>query len=344
MEITQLSLELEPAYEAFLTRQAHALLYYSLPYKRFLEELLGCGSRYWVAVEDGRILGVLPVMEKVGHYGPVWNSLPFYGSNGGILAETPEAEQVLYQHYRHLLQTEAPAAATMVGNPLAPPQIPTADYEFLDERIGQWTSLETSPEALLAKLDSSTRRNIKKADAAGMTVRSDPTALSFLETCHRDTMAAMGGNAKSPAFFTVFPKHFQADRDYRIYVAEMDGQPIAALLLFYFQKTVEYFIPATLPESRTVQPMALILIQAMREAVELGYTHWNWGGTWLTQEGVYRFKKKWGAEDKPYRYYTTVNNRQLLDLTPAQLLQAYENFYVLPFQALGQSAKAAVGA
>lgn len=30
------------------------------------------------------------------------------------------------------------------------------------------------------------------------------------------------------------------------------------------------------------------------------------GGIWLTQGGVYDFKKKWGTIDKNYFYYTTI--------------------------------------
>ena len=40
--------------------------------------------------------------------------------------------------------------------------------------------------------------------------------------------------------------------------------------------------------------MALILNKAFDDAKMKGYKYWNWGGTWLSQKGVFRFKKKNG--------------------------------------------------
>ena len=53
-----------------------------------------------------------------------------------------------------------------------------------------------------------------------------------------------------------------------------------------------------------------------RDAVERGYAWWNWGGTWLTQEGVLRFKRKWGARERRYRYFVKLNDRSLFDESP----------------------------
>ena len=62
--------------------------------------------------------------------------------------------------------------------------------------------------------------------------------------------------------------------------------------------------------------------------------YWNWGGTWASQTTLYFFKQRWGAVDRPYRYYTRVFNRELLNATPAQLLKEYPYFFVAPFDRL----------
>jgi len=51
----------------------------------------------------------------------------------------------------------------------------------------------------------------------------------------------------------------------------------------------------------------------------------------VTQEGVYRFKKRWGTEDKPYFYCTRVWDEKIMHCTKEQLLEEYPHFYVLPF-------------
>ena len=147
-------------------------------------------------------------------------------------------------------------------------------------------------------------------------------------------MAAIGGLAKEDAFFKVFPKIFEAAKDYNIYVASKHNKRVAALLVFYYKGTVEYFTPVIDHEYRSDQPLALIIYQAMLDASQNNAEWWNWGGTWLSQEGVYKFKKKWGAEDKPYYYFTVCKNESFKTLTKQDLLESYKSFFTIPFGAL----------
>ena len=80
--------------------------------------------------------------------------------------------------------------------------------------------------------------------------------------------------------------------------------------------------------------MALLIHEAMKDAAVRGYQYWNWGGTWLTQSGVYDFKKKWGTKDYPYYYYTQVNNEKILYLRKEDLLETFPGFFVVPFNQL----------
>lgn len=129
-------------------------------------------------------------------------------------------------------------------------------------------------------------------------------------------------------------KHFVGGQDYNIYIAKLNGEKIGALLLFYYNETVEYFTPAAVSEYRNVQALPLIVYQAMCEANQKGFKWWNWGGTWLTQDGVYKFKNKFGAVDKEYKYFIKVNNQDIYNSTKEELLSEYENFYTIPFDRL----------
>jgi lipid II:glycine glycyltransferase (peptidoglycan interpeptide bridge formation enzyme) len=108
---------------------------------------------------------------------------------------------------------------------------------------------------------------------------------------------------------------------------------VAALLLFYLNKVVEYFTPVVDVQYRTLQPLSLLIHHAMLDAISRGCRWWNWGGTWAEQEGVYRFKKRWGTNDYPYKYFTSVYDPTVLSLPPRQLLHEYPYFYVFPFAA-----------
>ncbi len=341
MKIVPMSDCYNEAYDDFLERTDAALLYHTRKYKTLLEQLLGCDSQYWLAVNKGKVEGVLPLMMIRGPYGTVINSLPFYGSIGAILAGNRVAGEVLCRKYKDIVHEKGVGSATMVSNPFDQTYSGMIAHDLIDTRIGQVTKLpcgneEAVSDAILKIMNGAARRNIKKAERCGIKVSVDNTAMDFLYRVHVDNMTTIGGKSKSSLFFDLVQKIFVAGEDYRVYVAcsGEGGKPVAALLVFYFRNTVEYFIPATVHSYREQQPMAAILWRAMRDASSMGYRIWNWGGTWTSQEGVYRFKKKWGARDLVYRYYIKLNNEEILRENPERLEECYKNFYVVPFFAL----------
>lgn len=342
MEIKILEKGLFKKYNDFLHACPGSLFYYSLKYKGFLEQLLDCESSYLLAVDHDTIHGVFPLMRKKGNLGIVYNSLPFYGSNGGIISRSPGVFRLLKEEYNRLILKEPVAAATMIENPLLNNDYSGLSHDMTEKRIGQWTPLPVSSdpeEELMNRFESSARRNIRRALKSGVKAGIDSFMMDFLMEVHTRNMAAIGGKAKSADFFGFIDRHFEAGKDYNIYVARLGDTPVSALLLFYFNLTVEYFIPVTLDRYRSLQPLALLIYQAMIDASQRGFQWWNWGGTWLTQEGVYRFKKKWGAIDKEYTYYIKVNNEEIYKKTKEELLRSYDNFYVIDFRRLKRGVK-----
>jgi len=335
MEVQVLRQNLYKKYDAFLIQHEGCMFYHSTQYKDFLEKLLNCESHYLLAIDNNEIHGVLPLIMMNGKYGFVINSLPFYGSHGGIVAKTQNALLTLTQAYNDLLDQPNIAAATLVSNPFFEVDYTHLKYDLIDKRIGQWINLPNNIANLLTQFDSSARRNIKKAINAEISVAVDNDAIDFLQTTHNQNMQSIGGIAKSNAFFKIITEIFEPNKNYKIFVAKKNDTYIAALLLFYFKDFVEYFTPVIQEEYRDKQPLALIIHEATKDAIDNGYKIWNWGGTWITQDSVYRFKKKWASLDKEYAYYVKINNKQLFSSTREELLKEYPNFFVIPFSKLG---------
>jgi hypothetical protein len=334
--VTRLDPASEPAYRDFVAAAPGALLYHSLAYRDLLVEHLGCRQEYLIAGDHGDVVGVLPLLWTGDDDARVYNSLPFYGSHGSVLARTPEAEAALIAAYDERAKAESTLAATMVANPFLEHQPPEPAHNLTDERISQVTQLPEEPdeEALLSLIESSARRNVRKARRAGIVAAADAEQLPAVAAIHRDNIEALGGVAKEERFFAAIPHHFEAGRDYELYVALRDGAVVAGLLVFLFNGTVEYFTPAVHHEHRSDQPLAVLLVAAMVAAVRRGCRRWNWGGTWTSQDGVFRFKSKWGANEGRYRYFVQLNDGSLLQSSPAELRGRFGHFYVLPFSAL----------
>jgi hypothetical protein len=337
-------------YRHVLTTAPHVLLHSSLTYLAFLERVLEAARpHYFIAYEAGRPVGILPAIVGANpRFGPVINSLPFYGSNGGVTTSVDARDGgavygALLDALDDLAASVRAVASTVISNPF---DDSTTFYEsrgahtFRDERIGQFTPLPPADgdvgAALMGMFHQKTRNAIRKAEKSAITLSHEDTLTSLraLAELHRQNIEAVGGLAKPWQVFAAIRETFAYDQDYRVYTAEHDGQVVAALLVFFHQKTAEYFTPATGEAFRSLQPMSLLAHHAMQEAVKRGCTRWNWGGTWRSQHGVYQFKSRWGTRDLPYYYYTQLFDRDLLRLTPTELHREYEFFYVLPYDEL----------
>jgi hypothetical protein len=333
-------------YERFVRNHPHALTYYSLRFRDLLLELLDCQSRYAVAWCDGEIVGVLPLMIADGAHGLILNSLPFFGSNGGILATDGRGARSLERWYGSQVSAPGVVAGTVIANPVDPD--PAAmPHTMGDTRIGMVTRLQwfepcdrdQAERYLLDLVDGSARRNLNKALRSGVEVAVDNDAFAALQAIHVANMTATGGRTKSPSFFAAVPRCLTSGEDYNLYVGMIGEDIVAALLVLYYASSVEYYVPAIRAEYRSLQPLAAILRTAMIDAMTQGRVLWNWGGSWVTQDNLIRFKGKWGGQPRTYQYWTQLNEPDLIRGDPDEILAAYPGFFVAPFRSVPQTAR-----
>ncbi len=348
------------SYEHWLSTVPDALIFHSVPYLRMLRRIVAAGSdQYLLAFESNRIVGALPVFLKSGAQGNVLNSLPFFGSNGGLLLDpdfsaAENARQVLIDAWHSLGREQDVVAATLVSNPLSEMDVfyrTTLRHSLCDSRVGQITPLpvydgndDRCGDQLMSSYHVKTRNSVRKGQKSGIIVEhcASAEAMRVLASMHAENMQSIGGTAKPLSVFETIREEFVYDRHYRVYRAIKGEDVIASLLVFFHNQTAEYFTPATVAEARILQPMSLLIFEAMREAARRGCDHWNWGGTWLSQGGVYQFKSRWGTKDIPYFYYVDVVDESVLDCERETLLREYPYFYVVPFDRLRTSSPMAV--
>lgn len=348
MSVSVIEIELLDAvkYDEFLKQDPSSLLYVSLPYLKLLQTFLACEVKILVSEKSGEIKGIFPIaIKRNATFGTVINSLPFYGSNGGMVVKGPDKDDIrkaLLEKFTEIAEEEKCVSCTIISNPLDEEGDVwlrnNVKHNLIDERIGQITHFpdqNISADDLLKTFDDPRPRNIRKAIKEGVKILrlNDTDAIDFLYQTHYQNITAINGIPKEKRFFEMVPSCF-GNEQFKIYAAEYDGKRIAALLLFYYNKTVEYFTPAVVEEFRNLQPTALIIYEAMLDAISNGYKNWNWGGTWLSQGGVYDFKKKWGTTDHRYFYYTQIADQKIYYLSKEILLKEYPYFFVIPFNAL----------
>lgn len=328
-------------YEKYILQKEDSLIYVSVKYQKLLEKLLKDKSYYLVAKEDDHIVGVFPCfLRENSRYGNVLNSLPFYGSTGSIVCNSPKVREKLLAAYYQLAKDFHCVASTIITSPFEGENMwykKNTMPQFIDERIGQITFFPIGDgeesERLLNVIDGKTRNIVKKAQKSGVVVEIDNSfeSMEFLYRHHVEGMKKIGGLAKKKEFFEMISQIFERGTEYNIYTAKVDDKKIAACLLLYYNGTVEYFVPVTAEGYRIYQPLSLIIFVAMKDAMLRGFKRWNWGGTWLSQKGVYDFKRKWGTTDLMYYYYVNIFDTSILQVEKEDILSEYENYFVYPF-------------
>lgn len=330
------------AIETLTSRDPRTLIYSKPAFIELVAEQTQSAPHWIVAHDFSGLRAALPFLVKEGVLGPVVNSLAFYGSIGGAIVpdDNFEAWLSVVRAFDTFSDRIGAIASTLITNPLI------GDYElyeahlqhdFRDLRIGQFTVFPEDKQAksLLASFESPRRRNIRKAQRSGLQVRRSQTddAIAFLHSTHEKNIRSLGGLPKQLNFFRRIADTLPRNT-WTIYLAELGNEPVAALLLLYGNQTVEYYTPCVVEEHRSTQALSLLIHDAMVDAMKNGYRQWNWGGTWLTQDGVYAFKKKWGTQDIHYHYFIKNRSVDLNNTTRDTLLHEYPGFYVLPFSTL----------
>jgi len=326
------------AYANFISTQ-ETLIYPTQQYLDLIAQFVGGVPKLMLSTKGEEIQGAIPFFEKSGRFGTIVNSLPFYGSNGGCITKDPSIKTQLLHSIERYIRSNEVDAATIINNPLTDPDGYDLQCDFLGSRIGQYTFLNeldqtNLDESLLNRFHYKTRNMVRKAIKSNIKITKDNSQFDYLIKQHQKNMSLIGGMQKTPSFFNLLEGELVSNKDYNLFVAHKDGKTIAALLVLYHKGIVEYYTPVIEVEYRSYQPMSLLIFESMKMAVKNGYKCWNWGGTWESQESVYRFKKRWGSVDKPYHYYTFVNNMEIRNCSPEELLKEYPYFFVLPFDEL----------
>ena len=332
------------AVEVFLERVGNPLIHYSPAYRDFLLLALPGSEALCLAVrDDGDIVGLLPgLVRRDPALGSIYNSLPFFGSHGGMLvsphcADPDGVARALLDAV--LAWTEGFASVTLIENPFAPMDqgpLVARGFSAVDDRIGQFTALPTGAEdveaALFKKFHQKTRNAVRKGARLSLAVeqRVDREAMEWLQRIHHQSISAMGGVGKPMAIFDALTDTLGLGECVRLYVGSHDGAPVCGVLVLLYGKTVEYFTPVVEEAYKDQQALSELIYRVMAELTREGYAIWNWGGTWRSQDGVYRFKNRWGAEDKVYRYFSRAE-ATFVSRGAAAVAQAFPFFYLFKY-------------
>ncbi len=184
--------------------------------------------------------------------------------------------------------------------------------------------LRPTEDELLASMKQKTRYNVRLAARKGVKVRSGTSDdLDMLYMMYAETSVRDGFVIRDQRYYLDLWRTFLAAGIAEPIIAEVEGSPVAAVIIFRFAGQAWYLYGMSRQEHREKMPNHLLQWEAMRRARAYGCTSYDmWGAPDIFEEsdplwGVYRFKdgfggsviRHLGAWDMPvkpqlYRIYT----------------------------------------
>jgi hypothetical protein len=182
-------------------------------------------------------------------------------------------------------------------------EFPREDSRFKESRRAKWHGLDIRPEidALWQGFEGGTRRAVRTAEKEGVTIRAavnEEDVRSFYELHLQVRKYKYRLLAQPFRFFESLWKHFLRDGRGFLLLASVDNRVIAGTMFLRWKETLYYKFNASLPEYLSKRPNDLIVWQAIIRAKQEGYTSLDFGLSDWEQEGLIRFKRKFGSTEK----------------------------------------------
>lgn len=274
--------------------------FHSAGWARVLEQSYGYRPLYFTIYEGEKIAGILPVMEVNSRLtGRRGVSLPFTDFCQPI-ARDPLS-------FRALLE-----AAVEYGR--------RRGWQYLEIRGGEeelanrpaWArffghtlALERGERALYLGLRDSNRRNIRRAQMAGIEVIFCESAEAVEEFFRLNQMTRKdhGLPIQPRGFFRTLHEHIIAAGLGRVVLALNDGQAVAGAVFLLFGRKAFFKYGASDRKFKHLRPNNILLWEAIRRLANDGFSTLCLGRTEPEHAGLRQFKQGWGAEETRVHYY-----------------------------------------
>jgi FemAB-related protein (PEP-CTERM system-associated) len=246
---------------------------------------------------DGALTGLLPLAEiRTLRGSRELVSLPFHDV-AGVLASRPEAGPPLVRRALEIAR-ERRCAALELRQAAPLPGLEAPGAEDASARVNLVLPLAADEAQQWSAIGAKVRNQVRKAQKEGLTLADwDPEALldGFYE-CFAANMRDLGSPAHARRFFAEAAKRFGARL--RFVVAADGARAVGGLVAIHYARRVTVTWASTLRAERPRCPNYLIYWEALRWALGLGATHFDFGRSPIGA-GTYRFKRGWGAEESP---------------------------------------------
>lgn len=298
LRVIEIDPQTDLRWEAFMTSIPASLIYHHPSWLKVLEEVYGYKPGH-LACEDssGQVVGILPLFYRRGwRTGRSFTSMftsPLTDGNSPQVAlvqaaiERTRAESGTQLHLKVMSNALDGLVDGLVGVP-----------------VHETYVLALPEKADLLRLNSSIKRAINKATKAGVQIRQaqNERELRVWYEMYLQTMHRLDVFPKPYRFFEAAWQHLHPRGLLRLLLAEHieagRSKLLAGFILLLCGQSVSYASAGWRHEEQALRPNDALHWRAIQDACTEGFRWYDFGDVPLDNQGLARYKSKWGAETK----------------------------------------------
>jgi FemAB-related protein (PEP-CTERM system-associated) len=301
--IKSFSSEIAGEWDHFIASNPQATPFHSTAWMRALQKTFGYENRSFIATRNGKITGVLPLF-LVSNWivGRCLISTPF-ADYGGICAQDEESADALVTHAVEV------GSAEKIDFLELRHRIARSRSEFYvkDLYVSFTAELADEPETQLKRLPRDTRYMIRKADKAGLQVRSGLEQLPEFYELFTLNWRRFGTPVFSRQWLETLVHEFKDDA--MLTMARARGRPVAGVLSFQFGNTLFPHYSGASADANALAANNFIYWELMKSAINRGVRWFDFGRS-KKNTGAYQFKSAWNMQVHPLEYQVCMIKRR----------------------------------
>ncbi|RCS30225.1 FemAB family PEP-CTERM system-associated protein [Rhodanobacter denitrificans] len=307
--IKRLGSDDEDRWDVFARDAPQATFFHRAAWRGIIEQGLGHRCHYLYAQRNGVITGILPLAEiRSRLFGHALISTPFC-VYGGVVASDPDSASQLAQ------------AATTLADELHVDYLELRDRELRhrtwpvkDLYVSFRKAIDPDHDRNLKAIPRKQRAMVRKGIAAGLQAHHGGGIAEFYRV-YAESVRNLGTPVLPRNYYMRLQRMFGEDCE--ITVVTQEGQPVAAVMSFYFRDEVHPYYGGSVARGRDLAANDFMYWSVMQRASERGARLFDFGRS-KQDSGSYHFKKHWGFEPRPLHYaYHLVRARTVPNISPA---------------------------
>ena len=301
-----------PAWDRFVAAHPDGTVFHTIAWHDAVRDTFGHEAFYFIARRDTDIAGVFPLFlmnSLLG--GRMLISVP-YGVGGGILADSDETAETLFQAALQVCKEQRCSCIDMRSERAMVPDIPTGNTH-----VGFRRELPDTVEGVLQALPRKARAAARNArDKYRLTITYGDDQLHEVWRLYSISMRRLA-SVNYPRQFFERVIEYTPGRHW-VSIVRHKGRPVAGLVtLLHKDRVMPYFLGTTSAAKRC-SAANFIYLCAMERGVEEGYRVFDFGRTRRDNSGSFDFKRFQGFAPRPLEYQIYIPpNSTRPNLSPA---------------------------